>query len=104
MATLDIVKFIETVADDGFYSPVMLHGGHPIVDGVVTAFDDLDSIDMAARWMPFLTRLCTAANMCGTTATIIKKYECFAKGECGHREIIEATIRRASVTGQAQGE
>jgi subtilisin family serine protease len=103
-ATLDTVKSIETVVDDGMHSPVMLHGGHPIVDGVVTSFDDRDSITMAARWMPFLTRLCTAWNMCGTTATLIKKYECFGKGECDHREIIQATTGGNRVTHHANSE
>lgn len=104
IAKLDTVKFIEMVVDDGMHSPVMLKGGNPIVDGVVTSFDDVGSINLATRWMPFLTKLCTAANMCGATATMIKKYECFAKGECGHREVIEATTKGAQVTMQAKHE
>jgi hypothetical protein len=103
-AALDTVKFIATVVDDGMHSPVMLQGGHPVVDGVVTSFDNRESMNIASRWMPVLDRLCTAGNVCGTMAKMIKKYECLMKGECGHREIIEAPEKGTRVIKHEKSE
>lgn len=45
----------------GLHSPVLTKGGFPIVDGVVTAFDSLDKVTLAAWTLPLLEMSGTVA-------------------------------------------
>ena len=49
----------------GLHSPVMTHGGFPIVDGVVTSFDDTATVSLAATTLKYLLPLCKATGSCG---------------------------------------
>ena len=45
--------------DRGLHSPVMRHGGFPVVDHVVTSFDALPVVRLAGATLPLLEPLCT---------------------------------------------
>jgi len=48
----------------GLYSPVLLHGTFPIVDGVATAFDDIQRVALAKRALPTAEALCSLTGTC----------------------------------------
>lgn len=48
----------------GLHSPVLTHGGFPIVDGVVTSFDDAQTVSLASYTLKYLLPLCKASGSC----------------------------------------
>jgi hypothetical protein len=48
------VKKIGTVTKSGLHSPVLSHGAMPIVNGVVTSFDSMEIVRLAAYALPIL--------------------------------------------------
>jgi len=60
---------VGTTFKDGLYSPVLLHGGFPVVNNVVTAFDSLVKVLAAKHGLRFLEAACTATDTCDTIRT-----------------------------------
>ena len=58
-----VVQVGHTVAH-GLHSPVLASGTFPVVDGVVTAFDRIESVTLAAYSLPPLLRACKATGTC----------------------------------------
>ena len=52
------------VASSGLHSPVLTHGGFPVVDGIVTSFDDAQTVSLAARTLKYLLPICKASGSC----------------------------------------
>lgn len=48
----------------GLHSPVLTHGGFPIVDGVVTSFDSIEMVTLARHGLSPLISACKATGMC----------------------------------------
>ena len=48
----------------GLHSPVLTNGGLPIVDGVATAFDRIESVKLAALGLPLLLTACENTGTC----------------------------------------
>ena len=48
----------------GLHSPVLTHGGFPIVDGVVTSFDSIEKVTLAKHGLSPLLSACKATGMC----------------------------------------
>ena len=53
----------------GLHSPVCTHGGHPIVDGLVTSFDTALKVRAAAAGLPSLLAACKATGTCDALRT-----------------------------------
>ena len=53
-----------TVTLDGLHSPILTNGGYPIVDKVVTAFDDAQTVSLAGATLKYLLPLCKATGSC----------------------------------------
>jgi len=49
---------------EGLHSPVLTNGGFPVVDGVVTSFDDLETVTLAKHTLKYLLPLCKAFSAC----------------------------------------
>jgi len=52
------------VVDTGLHSPVLSHGGFPVVDGVITSFDSIDKVLVAEKGFSILLALCKATGTC----------------------------------------
>ena len=48
----------------GLHSPVLTNGGFPVVDGVVTSFDDAQTVSLASYTLKYLLPLCKATGSC----------------------------------------
>ena len=48
----------------GLHSPVLTHGGFPIVDGVVTSFDSIEKVTLARHGLSPLLSACKATGTC----------------------------------------
>ena len=53
-----------TVKEVGLHSPVLTHGGMPIVGGFVTAFDSIEVVKTAEAGLPALLAMCKATKTC----------------------------------------
>ena len=84
-AAATIITAISKANGRGLHSPVLTHGGFPVVDGLITAFDSIDKVELAKFG---LAPLLTACKMTGTCA---KFRELFLAGD---REYVEALRRR----------
>ena len=49
----------------GLHSPVLTHGGFPVVDGVATSFDRIEYVALASYALPAAVAICKATNTCG---------------------------------------
>ena len=48
----------------GLHSPVLTHGGFPVVDGLVTSFDSIDKVRLATYGLAPLLVACKASGTC----------------------------------------
>ena len=48
----------------GLHSPVLTHGGFPVVDGIVTSFDSIEKVTLAKHGLPALLAACKATATC----------------------------------------
>ena len=69
----------------GLHSPVLTHGGFPVVDGMVTSFDSIDKVRLATYGLAPLLAACKASGTCD------KFKEMFLAGD---RKYVEALRRR----------
>ena len=53
-----------TTKATGLHSPVLTHGGFPVVDGVVTAFDSIEKVTLAKHGLAPLLAACKATGTC----------------------------------------
>ena len=53
-----------TVAAAGLHSPVLTNGGFPIVDGIVTAFDNIEKVTLAKHGLAPLLKMCKSTGTC----------------------------------------
>lgn len=74
-APYTVTAITQTLAD-GMHSPMLLHGGMPIVDGVVTSFGSISDVRAAATIYPFVGPLATALGLSHTAARIDNLGEC----------------------------
>jgi len=54
----------------GLHSPVLTHGGFPVVDSIVTAFDAYDKMMLARQGLAAILTACKATNTCETFKNI----------------------------------
>ena len=66
------VASISSVSDVGLHSPVLTHGGLPVVNGFVTAFDSIEVVKTAEAGLPAMLKLCEATGTCDTVKTMFK--------------------------------
>ena len=59
-----IVTAKATTKATGLHSPVPTHGGFPIVNGVVTAFDSIEKVTLAKHGLAPLLKVCKATATC----------------------------------------
>lgn len=58
------VTAISKALGKGLHSPVLLRGGFPVVDGLVTAFDSIDKVFLAQHGLASLLAACKASGTC----------------------------------------
>jgi len=63
-ATMETVTAKSSAELKGLHSPVLTHGSFPIVDGIVTSFDDAQTVSLAAATLKYLLPLCKATGSC----------------------------------------
>jgi len=82
VASADGTLAPQTVAEialkiaDGLYNPLMSHGGFPVVDGVVTAFNTIEMVQFDSYVVPVLERLCEATGTCNAVRRVVSGLEC----------------------------
>ena len=59
------VTAISKAPGHGLHSPVLTHGGFPVVDGLVTSFDRIEYVALAAYALPAALAACKATGTCG---------------------------------------
>ena len=69
----------------GLHSPVLTHGGFPVVDGLVTSFDTIEKVNLAKYGLAPLLAACKATKTCDEFK------EMFLAGD---RKYVEALRRR----------
>ena len=69
----------------GLHSPVLTHGGFPVVDGLVTSFDTIEKVTLAKHGRAPLLAACKGTATCGAFK------ELFLAGD---RKYVEALRRR----------
>jgi hypothetical protein len=84
-ATATTITAITKANGQGLHSPVLTHGGFPVVDGLVTSFDSIEKVELAKFGLAPLLAACKA------TGTCAKFRELFLAGD---REYVEALRRR----------
>jgi len=60
-------RVVSTVARElvsGVHSPVLLNGGFPVIDGIVTSFDKMEGVSLAAFGLPWLVPICKRLGVC----------------------------------------
>ena len=63
-ATPQVVTKVGSVYGAGVHNPLMKHGGFPVVDGVVTAFERLAVVKFASLTVPLAEAVCGATGTC----------------------------------------
>ena len=66
-----VVTAIWATEGAGLHSPVLTHGGFPVVDGVITAFDRYSSVRLAGIGLPLLERACQATGTCSLLRHVV---------------------------------
>ena len=84
-AVATTVTTVSKAHSNGLHSPVLTHGGFPIVDGVVTAFDSIEKVALAKHGLAPLLAACKATKTCDEFK------EMFLAGD---RKYVEALRRR----------
>ena len=59
-----IVATISKAQGAGLHSPVLTNGGFPIVDGIVTAFDSIETVSLARVGLAPLIAACKSSGTC----------------------------------------
>jgi hypothetical protein len=65
VTTVDSKK-VPTTNALGLHSPVLVNGGFPVVDGVVTSFDSIEKVTLAKHGLAPLLKACKATGTCET--------------------------------------
>ena len=63
-ATAETVTMMKKVADNGLHSPVPANGGLPVVNGIVTSFDRIESVKLAKAGLAYMLSACKATGTC----------------------------------------
>jgi hypothetical protein len=63
-AAATVVTAKSYTAAKGLHSPVLTHGGFPVVDGIVTAFDSIEKVTLAKHGLAPLVAACKATGTC----------------------------------------
>jgi len=58
------VTAITATSSKGLHSPVLLNGGFPVVDEIVTAFDSIEKVTLAKHGLKPLIATCKAMGTC----------------------------------------
>jgi len=59
-----VVTKVGSASGVGVHNPLLKHGGFPVVDGVVTAFDSVGVVKFASLTVPLVEALCEATGTC----------------------------------------
>lgn len=73
------VVTMDIALEHGLHSPVLMHGGLPIVDGVVTSFDSWSGVSFASFSVPLLEPICEALGTCNALRSFVANVECAAQ-------------------------
>jgi len=65
-------KVVSTAS--GLHSPVLVNGGFPVVDGVVTSFDTLERVTLAKYGLAPLLTACKATGTCSAVRRTMLSY------------------------------
>ena len=84
-ASATTVTAIAKAHAKGLHSPVLLYGGFPVVDGLVTSFDSIEKVELAKVALGPLLSACKVTKSCD------KFKELFLAGD---RKYVEALRRR----------
>jgi len=63
----------------GLHNPLLKHGGLPVVDGVVTAFNTLETMKFESAVLPYVVEMCTATATCTLFKRSYTAIECILK-------------------------
>lgn len=63
MVAVTVLK-VSTAVHKGLHSPVLTAGSFPIVDGIVTSFDTMAKVTLAAYGLPTLVKACKLTGTC----------------------------------------
>ena len=55
---------VSTALHKGLHSPVLTAGSFPVVDGIVTSFDTMAKVTLAAYGLPTLVKVCKHTGTC----------------------------------------
>ena len=64
---------------EGLHNPLLMHGGLPIVDGVVTSFNSQPIVYLDSLVVPPAQALCAMTGSCDALRSLVAKVECAAK-------------------------
>ena len=64
---------------DGLHNPLLMHGGLPIVDGVVTSFNSWPIVSLDSLVVPPAETLCATTGLCDSLRSLVAKVECATK-------------------------
>ena len=70
---------IDVTIADGLNNPLMRHGGRPIVNGVVTAFNSITVVTLDSIGVPIAEAFCEAIGACDELRRAVAAVECAAK-------------------------
>ena len=59
-----VVSKVSRELISGVHSPVLLNGGFPVIDGIVTSFDQIEGVSLAAFGLPWLVPVCKRLGAC----------------------------------------
>ena len=66
----------ELKIEKGLHSPVLTNGGFPVIDGIVTSFDRIETVALASYLVPYLAPLCKASGTCKLFRRALVAAEC----------------------------
>jgi len=64
---------------DGLHNPLLMHGGLPIVDGVVTSFNSWPIVSLDSLVVPPAETLCATTGLCDSLRSLVANVECATK-------------------------
>jgi len=72
-------EILVALSTEGLHNPLLLHGGFPIIDGVVTSFNTIKMVQFDGMAVPWITTLCKATRTCDVARQIIAAADCAAR-------------------------
>jgi hypothetical protein len=90
-----VIKAIGKTTGTGLHNPLLTHGSHPVIDGVVTAFNKMHVVTFNSYVVPVVSQICKWLGTCDATRRVVAAVECAYKHSTHalkHRALSEASL------------